>query len=146
MTQPNVCMIGAYAGGIGGMVTLSSLLEGMGIPYEPDIKYQNFSAFQDMEDSSRRGLGYPFVTLKWQALSDVQRYALRTYCSALSSQIYIRVSTNETSSAGIHIWHTFLCTLLWVTDAEDREAWITDIQAGYMLDVKLICRALVQQD
>ena len=77
MTQPNECMIGTYAGGYpGGMVTLASILEAASIPYGPDIRFKDFSDFKDVEDTSRRGLGYSMATWEWQGLDDIQRYAL----------------------------------------------------------------------
>ena len=147
MTQPNECMIGTYAGGYpGGMVTLASILEAASIPYGPDIRFKDFSDFKDVEDTSRRGLGYSMATWEWQGLDDIQRYALRAYCSALSAQVYVRTATNETTSAGIHVWHTYLATMLWVTEYEDREVWLKDVQGGYMLGAKFEFRALVAQD
>lgn len=147
MTQPNTIMIGAYAGGLAGMVTLASILDEGKISSEPDCKFTDFAGFQDAEDTSRRGLGYAMCEMNWTSLSDTQRYTLRQFCpSKLSAQVFIRVSTNETNSAGVHIWHTYLATMLWITGAETRTIYHTDQDPGVWEGAIIQFRALIQQD
>lgn len=149
-TPPDAFMLGTLAAGPTGMTLLSTLLEQMGIPYDPDCPFITYSSKADMLDGSQLGEGFSSCQWIWNALNDLQRYTLRQYCTTLSNQVYIRTETNETSSSGYRVWHTFLCQMVWMSDAEEHEgASLVQSSAsdvGYTLKFTLIFRALQQQD
>ncbi len=142
MTVPTTFMIGTVAGGTGGMVSLNSLLSLDGSAVDPDYAFTDFSGNEDMEDGSRRGIGYSMCTMNWASLTDTQRYQLRQFCPSLSNVVLIGVPTNETDVNGVHIWHTYNAEMLWATKSEDRQLW-SPTQGGRVMSLDLTFRALI---
>jgi hypothetical protein len=82
-----------------------------------DWEYQPYLRFIDLQNGGRLGAGSPFVRWTFRALRELQREALRDFCTSLSAEVYIRTPTNEFVT-GARVWKDFLCQMLWMTDEE----------------------------
>ncbi len=89
-------------------ITTDRALEWEHQPYVRGVK---------LGDGHVQGLGAPVVTWKFRALRPEQRENLKDYCAALSSDVYIRTPTNETS-AGARVWKNYQAVMKWTDSFE----------------------------
>lgn len=138
MSNPAVIadfMIGTYAGGTGGMVTLASL----NIPMPKPIYRTAVSAIK-LGDNSMRELGSPMVEWQFGFITQAQRDTLRTYCTGVSAQVYIKTPTTEKISGVSNAAQTFLAQMIWPAPNTPESP-----EAGRRLQFNLLFKQLVAQ-
>ena len=89
------------------------ITEGRALEWE----FQPYAEYETLGNGQTMGQGYPVITWTFKALRPDQRENLRDFCTGMSTTVYIRTPTNETT-AGAKIWDDFLCILHWTTRAE----------------------------
>jgi hypothetical protein len=80
-------------------------------------EYQPYSKAVVLGDGAQRGLGYPRARWLFKGLRPEQRENLKDFVASLSSEVYIRTPTNETS-AGVRVWDDFQCLMHWTAEPE----------------------------
>jgi hypothetical protein len=79
--------------------------------------HEPYSKYIKLASGAIKGLGFPIVVWQFSNLRIGQREALRDFCADLTSRVYIRTPTNETTN-GVRVWADYLCNLNWVQRAE----------------------------
>ena len=100
---------------------------------DPDATFAPFSSYTDDVDGGRTGRGFPVVMWKWNAIEDLQVEALRVYCAALSSDVYIRTQTNRVDVYGAPVFATYKAKMLWMPRDEDKQAGKT---LGFVIEFR----------
>lgn len=102
MPYPDELMIGTYAGGVSGMVAVSSLGQGT---YSSKISKGSFtvdpvhrSKIIQAADGSQLEMGWLQAAWHANGLRDEQYQALIAYKTALSTQLYIRTLSNDSKT------------------------------------------------
>ena len=113
---------------------LNTLLSPSGTPMDPDVDFQEFAGYVDLDDGSRRGTGLPTAVWRWSAISEEARATLRTYCPGLSNTVYIMTLLNDTQS-GEPLWGAFQAEMFWPPEGEEKDARAT---LGLQIDFRFL--------
>ena len=62
-------------------------------------------------------MGFPVATWSWDVLTRAHRDALRVYCPGMSSAVYIRTKTMDSSDS----YANFNAVMVWPTQDEERD-------------------------
>jgi hypothetical protein len=114
---------------------LSTILAGYDKHYEPEYSFKPQSSFIDVPNGGRRAMGKPVAIWKWAGLRFEQRQLLRAFCTGLSTLVYIKTATNETSSGT----RTFTRYSAWMNWNPQTEL----IGVNYVEQVEIIFTGLV---
>ena len=96
---------------------LSALLGGQDKNYEPEWTFAPQASFVDLPTGGRLASAFGVATWRWGGLRFTQRQLLRAFCTGLSTAVYIRTATNETST-GVQVFDDFSCIMNWTAQSE----------------------------
>jgi len=79
--------------------------------------YEPYSEYKKLADGKIKGVGAPKAIWSFKGLRFDQRENIKDFCTAMSSDVYIRTPTNETN-AGVRIWDDFQAVMSWMPRSE----------------------------
>ena len=110
-------------------------IESLTVPVTPPRPtYSPYSSVVELADGSKRGVGAPVATWKWEYLPRTMRNQLRLFCTGASSSVCIRTCIKDNSGA----YRYFDCKMIWpVMDEEVQTAKSMDftIEFRQLVDV-----------
>lgn len=142
MPDPNELMIGTFAGGVGGMVTISSLGQGT---YASKIAEGAFtvdpvhrSVVVRLGDGTEQENGWLQAAWHINGLRGEQYSALIAYKTAHSHQLYIRTLDNDGKT-----FKNYLATVIW--PIKPNRGSPTAVEDGTVADFEIRFVAMVEQ-
>lgn len=105
---------------------------------EVDAPKSSFSEYSQpiaLGDGTVRGAGWPTAQWRWGFLTQTQRDKLRTFCTTMSNDVYIRTRKNDT----LDEYDYYSGVMRWPIGEEDKHA-------GKRLDFVLLFQTMVEID
>lgn len=129
--------IGAYAGGVGGMLYVEDITDtGMEGGVHPLVEWKNGAAAVVTGLGTKKWLGLPTHVWRCGVLTAAQRASLRAYCPTGSAQVYIRSLKPDSTYAN------FLAVMTWPLEEPAIEG---PLDALLTQDVSIEMSYLVEQ-
>lgn len=142
MPDPDELMIGTFAGGTAGMVTISSL--GLGT-YSPKIAEgaftidpAHYSGEVTLGDGTQREVGWLQSAWHINGLRGQQYTDLIVYRTGHSSKVYIRTLDNDSKT-----FKNYLCVMIWPVKPNRGDP--TAVEDGVVQDFELKFIQMVEQ-
>jgi len=140
--EPDELMIGTFAGGVAGLVAISSLGEGV---YASAIMEGAFtvdpvhsSGVATLGDGTEREIGWLQAAWHINGLRDEQYTALIAYRAAHSHQLYIRTLSNDGKT-----FENYLAVATWPVKPNRGDP--TAVEAGVVADFEIQFIQLIEQ-
>ena len=106
---------------LAGMVNIETL----GLPV-PRSTFQTGERVT-LADGKMRELGWGKAEWVFPVLTTSQRSALRTYCTGVSANVYIRTLTADNT------YSNYLAAMIWPEDEEQRAGFVFDLRVRFNL-------------